>query len=63
MVLYRERRPAKSTHGGEGVAAGSDEGDGLLPIALALAVVPATATAAATAFFGWRRWKKRARPP
>jgi outer membrane biosynthesis protein TonB len=63
VVLYRERRPGQSTQGGEGVAAGSDEGSGLSPLALVLAVVLATATAAGTAFFGWRRWKKRARPP
>jgi hypothetical protein len=63
VVLYRERRPGQSIQEGASVAAGGDEGNGLSPIALVLAVVPAAAAVAATAFFGWRRWKKRARPP
>jgi hypothetical protein len=66
VVLYREGKAAHSTQGGEGVAAGGDEGNeanGLPPIALVLAMVPPAATASATAFFGWRQWKKRTRPP
>jgi hypothetical protein len=63
VVVYRERRPGQSTQGGGAVAAGSDEGNGRSPIALVLAMVPPAATASATAFFGWQRWKKRARPP
>jgi hypothetical protein len=63
VVLYRERRPGWSIQEGASVAAGGDEGNGLSSIVLVLAVVPPAATAAATAFFGWHRWKKRARPP
>jgi hypothetical protein len=63
VVLYRERRAAQSTQGGEGVAAGDDESDGLSPIVLVLAAAPPAAAAAAMAFFGWRRWRERARPP
>jgi hypothetical protein len=63
VVLYRERRPGQSVQEEKSVAAGGDEGNGLSPIALVLAVVPPAAAVAATAFFGWRRWKKRARPP
>ena len=64
VVLYRERKADQSTRGGEGVAAGSDESDGFSPVVLVLATVPpAAAAAAATAFFVWRRWRKRARPP
>jgi len=63
VVLYRERRPGQSIQEGASVAAGGDEGNGLSSIALVLAVVPPAAAVAATAFFGWRRWKKRARPP
>jgi hypothetical protein len=63
VVLYRERRPGQSIQEGASVAAGGDEGNGLSLIALVLAVVPPAAAVAATAFFGWRRWKKRARPP
>jgi len=63
VVLYRERRPAQSIQGGEGAAAGGNEGDGLPPVVLALAIVPPAAAAAATAFLVWRRWSKRARPP
>jgi hypothetical protein len=63
VALYRERKTDQSIQGGQGIAAGGDEGDGRWPIALALAMGLATATAAATGFFIWRRWKKRARPP
>jgi hypothetical protein len=63
VFLYRERRTAQSVQAGEGVAAGSDEGDGLSPVLLVLATAVPAATAAAAAFFVWRRWQKRARPP
>jgi hypothetical protein len=63
VVLYRERRADQSTQGGQGVAAGSDEGDGLWPIVLVLAAAAPAAAAAATALFVWRRRRKRARPP
>ena len=63
VVLYRERRPDQSIQEGARVTAGGDEDNGLSPIALVLAVVPPAAAVAAAAFFGWHRWKKRARPP
>ncbi len=63
VVLYRERRAAQSVQAGEGLAATADEGDGLSPVLLILATAVPAATAAATAFFVWRRWQKRARPP
>jgi hypothetical protein len=63
VVLYRERRPAQATEGGQGVAAGSDEGDGLWSIVLVLATAALAAAAAATAFFAWHRRRNRARPP
>ena len=63
VVLYRERRPDQSIQEGASVTAGGDEDNGLSPIALVLAVVPPAAAVAAAAFFGWHRWKKRARPP
>jgi cytoskeletal protein RodZ len=61
VVLYRERATVQSTQGGEGAAAGGDEGDGLSPIVPVLATALLAAFVAATAFFAWRRWKKRAR--
>ena len=63
VVLYRERRPDQSIQEGARVTAGGDEDNGLSLIALVLAVVPPAAAVAAAAFFGWHRWKKRARPP
>jgi len=62
VVLYRERRTAQSTQGGESVAAGGDEGDGLSPIVLLLATaLPAVAALGAGSYVWWRA--KRARPP
>jgi hypothetical protein len=62
VFLYRERRTAQSIQAG-GVAAGVDEDDGLSPIVLVPAIAALAAAAGATAFFVWRRWGRRARPP
>jgi hypothetical protein len=63
VFLYRERRTGQSVRAVEGVAAAGGEGDGLSPVLLILATAVPAATAAAAAFFVWRRWQKRARPP
>jgi hypothetical protein len=63
VLLYRERKAALSTEGGESVAAEADEGAGLSPSVLILVMAPSAATAAAAALFVWRRSQKRARPP
>ncbi|KPK47382.1 MAG: hypothetical protein AMJ77_03290 [Dehalococcoidia bacterium SM23_28_2] len=63
VVLYRERKGAQSVQGGQNLAGAREEGDGLSPVALALTAATPAALGVAAAFFVWRRWQHRARPP